>query len=94
MFPDINPLPGTQRQAAALKPAVILIDFQLPDVTGLTLAPALRGLTPSSRLILMTGMATGDLATDAVRGVDDVLTKPVPVDRLLALLKRHSTSAE
>lgn len=66
----------------------LLTDLQLPDVDGLQVAREARRLAPHLRVVLITGwdVACGG-ASAAARCVDRVLTKPVDVGELVAILK-------
>ena len=89
---------GDLRQARAQlvrqTPDVLLADLKLPDGRGTDLAQDLD--TPSQvELVVITGHASVDSAIEAVRiGASDYLTKPVDVERLLAILRRQPQPAE
>jgi two-component system response regulator HydG len=71
----------------ALKPDVALVDLQMPELGGIDVLRAVRGVDPECQVILMTGNATLDSAMEAVKaGALDYLTKPFDFDRLGALL--------
>lgn len=72
---------GSQAIVSAVEilPDVLLTDYVLPDVDGLTIARRLRGdsRTCAMRILMITGYATPDLQRDAcAAGVDRVLLKP------------------
>src|SRR2546427_754771 len=75
-------------------PDVLLADLKLPDGRGTDLA---RDLDAPSQveLVVITGHASVDSAIEAVRiGASDYLTKPVDIERLLAILRRQPQTAE
>ncbi|TMH07204.1 MAG: sigma-54-dependent Fis family transcriptional regulator [Betaproteobacteria bacterium] len=75
-------------------PDVLLADLKLPDGCGTDLA---RDLDAPSQveLVVITGHASVDSAIEAVRiGASDYLTKPVDIERLLAILRRQPQTAE
>ncbi len=68
---------------------VVLIDTELPEVSGLDLLRKLRKLTPELAVILMTAQATVQDAVAAIRlGALDYLRKTVSADELRAAVNR------
>jgi diguanylate cyclase (GGDEF)-like protein len=67
-----------------LHPSVVICDQRLPDMTGLELCAAIRAFDADVSLIMLTGYASLDSAIAAVGQIDQYLTKPVPVEELLA----------
>jgi DNA-binding NtrC family response regulator len=73
---------------AHVKPDIVLVDLQMPEVSGLDVLRAIRESHPDCAVILMTGHASVDTAVEAVRlGALDYLQKPLPLDRLRELLQ-------
>jgi len=70
-----------------LRPAVALVDYRLPDATGLELAARLKEADADLPIIVLTGNATFETAVAAVGQVDEYLTKPVPADKLLRAVR-------
>ncbi len=69
---------------ANLEPDVLLLDWQLPDITGLDVLQALRAGRCSAPAVLMTGYGSEALAITALRlGVRDYLHKPFEAAELL-----------
>jgi FixJ family two-component response regulator len=63
---------------------LLLIDLQLPDLSGLDLVRTLRQELPHVPLMLVSGVLTVGIAVEAMKlGVLDVLSKPVRVERLV-----------
>jgi signal transduction histidine kinase len=68
---------------------VALVDLQLPDGDGTTLATTLKDDNPDCEVILLTGHASVESAARAVRaGVWAYLVKPCAVPDLLATLEK------
>jgi PAS domain S-box-containing protein len=65
------------------RPAVVVCDQRLPDMSGLDLCEAIRAIDPDVSLILLTGHASLDTAIAAVGQIDVYLTKPAPPDALV-----------
>lgn len=62
--------------AAALKPDVAVVDYQLPDNDGTTTAAGIRKQSPSTVILLLTGMPDEGVAAAAVQaGCAGFLTK-------------------
>ncbi len=74
--------------------SLVICDLNLPDGTGLDLADELRSRLPCPRIILMTGELDGSnpagLSARQAGLVDDSLLKPVGVQQLLQIIKRHA----
>jgi len=68
---------------AASAPAVVVVDYRLPDATGLQLAARLKDADPDLPVIVLTGNVSFETAVAAVALVDEYLTKPVAPDVLL-----------
>jgi two-component system, NtrC family, response regulator AtoC len=76
---------GTQavQQAATFNPDVVVLDYMLPDISGLEVLTRLREANPQIKVIMMTGHGNIDMAVEAMKsGAIDFLTKPVELARL------------
>jgi len=70
--------------AESSPPDVLLLDWQLPDITGLDVLRALRASHCTAPAILMTAFGSEELAIVAFRlGVREYLRKPFTTDELL-----------
>jgi two-component system, NtrC family, response regulator HydG len=70
-----------------VRPDVVLVDLQVPEVNGLDVLRAIREVDASCAVVLMTGHSSVASAIEAVRlGALDYLTKPLDFDRLRDLL--------
>src|SRR3954471_8140263 len=59
------------------RPDVIVLDYQLPDGTGLELFDRIRAFAPACPVIFLTAHGTTDTAIEAMkRGAFDYLAKP------------------
>jgi DNA-binding NtrC family response regulator len=80
---------GRQRFAAAV------LDYRLPDGTGVELMPDLRRLDPDLPIVLLSAHATVEVAVAAVKdGASHVLIKPVELGALLQVLRREIENAQ
>ena len=84
---------GTGRDGIRLaldwRPAVTVVDFRLPDMSGLEVLAELAASCPGTARILLTGHATLDIAIQAMRlGSCDCLTKPVLLQDFLTAVER------
>ncbi|MFA5139041.1 MAG: hybrid sensor histidine kinase/response regulator [Elusimicrobiota bacterium] len=62
---------------------VILMDFNLPDATGIDVIHQIRRVNTESRILMLTAHASLDTALKAIQeSVDDFLVKPVDFDQL------------
>ena len=72
-----------------LQPDVVLLDYKLPDATGLDLLPVIKKEWPEAEVIMLTGHATYDVAVEATkRGAFHFQEKPFDPESLLNLIKR------
>lgn len=68
---------------------ILLTDFKLPDMDGLSLLEHVVGENAQTVGIVMTGFGTVDLAVKAMKlGALDILIKPFEPDQVTLLLKR------
>lgn len=71
------------------KPSLLLLDLELPDITGLDLLRQLQQTGISVPTILLTAHGSEQIAADAFRlGVQDYLIKPVDEDHLAEAISR------
>lgn len=78
-----------RREWTARAPDLTIMDYELPDGTALDLLASLREQGNTDPVIVLTGMATIDLAVKAVKaGADHFLTKPVDLESLVVLVQR------
>jgi two-component system, OmpR family, copper resistance phosphate regulon response regulator CusR len=78
---------------------LLMIDYNLPDGDGMTLAQKLRAQEITAPFLMVTGRSgIDDKVTALDAGVDDYITKPFQIDELLArvraLLRRQHKAFE
>lgn len=77
------------RIAEALQPDLILLDNHMPGVTGVALLPALRQVTPASRVLMLTVSEDEEDLSAALRnGAQGYLLKTIDGEDLAAALIR------
>jgi DNA-binding NtrC family response regulator len=70
-------------------PEAVLLDVNMPDITGLDLLPELLRTVPGLAVVMITGQASHRSAVAAMKmGAEDYLEKPFAWDELGVLLKR------
>lgn len=75
--------------AATRAPQLVLLDYYLPDATGLDLVERLRNtLGAKVPIVVLTGASNVDEATVLRAGADDYLEKPFEFDVLAARIER------
>ena len=68
---------------------VIMLDYRLPDLNGLQLLAAIRGVSPHSRVVMMTAYGTPDIAAAALRlGAVCFVNKPIEMRDVVDLVVR------
>jgi len=77
---------GMLAQARSEKPALILLDVKMPRLNGLEALKTLKSEQPKSKVIMISGYESVDVASQAMRlGADDYMVKPF--DKETVLLK-------
>jgi DNA-binding NtrC family response regulator len=68
---------------------VILLDLQLPDISGLEVLKKASKVSPGSEVIMLTGHGSIDTAIESIRiGAFDYVSKPCSVDELEVRIER------
>lgn len=63
---------------------ILLVDYRLPDMNGLTLIKEAAAISKESVSIVVTGYSSVETAVDAMRmGAYDYLLKPIDIDALV-----------
>jgi CheY-like chemotaxis protein len=78
-------------QAPRIRPDLMLVDLGMPEISGLQVAWQVRQAPElaNTSLVALTGYGDAPHREEAMAaGFDECLTKPLPMDQLLALLQR------
>jgi DNA-binding NtrC family response regulator len=68
---------------------VIITDVMMPDISGIQVLEAAKDTYPDSRVIIITGFATSDLARECMdKGAFDMIAKPFKPSDLRSLVLR------
>lgn len=74
--------------ARQLKPDVVLMDINMPDMDGITATERIRSLNPVTQIIMLSVQGDSNYMRRAMlAGARDFLTKPPAVDELIAALR-------
>jgi two-component system cell cycle sensor histidine kinase/response regulator CckA len=74
---------------------IVLVDLELPDVSGLELLDAIKRASPQTEVILVTALASMETAIQAVnRAAFAYLTKPLEIEHLVATVRRAEEKQE
>jgi DNA-binding NtrC family response regulator len=74
---------------------LVLLDLNLPGISGMEVLSAGRSMQTDAQFVLMTGHASVASAVEAMRlGAFDYLSKPVDVDELALVVERALAEAE
>jgi signal transduction histidine kinase/uncharacterized protein (DUF302 family) len=72
------------------RPALIFLDVQMPQESGLSLLPQMLRAYPEAVVVMMTAYGSEQVAAEALRGgADDYIAKPIDLQRLRELLTRN-----
>jgi DNA-binding NarL/FixJ family response regulator len=75
------------REAARLRPELVLLDLTMPGMDGLTALPRLRGAAPECEVVVLTASGTEENLLAAIRaGAAGYLLKTEPAERIAAFL--------
>jgi two-component system, response regulator FlrC len=75
--------------------AVVLLDKNMPGLSGLDLLPSLRTMCPSTAIILTTAFGSGETEQEAAdKGACAYLPKPFSAQSLLAAIRRALESRD
>ncbi len=76
------------------RPDVAVVDYGLPDADGVRTAAAIRGVSPGTNVLIVTGLADDGVATAAIQaGCTGFLTKDKAAHELVAAV-RHVHAGE
>ncbi len=66
------------------EPCVVLLDYALPGVDGITVLKDIRRELPETKVVIITGEGSEDVAVKAMKsGADDYITKPLSPQRII-----------
>jgi DNA-binding NtrC family response regulator len=72
---------------------VVMLDYRLPDTNGLQLLAAIRGVSPGSRVVMMTAYGTAEVVAEALRlGAVCVVNKPIEMQDVADIVSRARAS--
>ena len=69
---------------------IILLDHNMPELTGLELVKYIRKNKIDSKVVMITGYAEIDKSFMEIIGVDEYLTKPVRLLDIDAVIEKYS----
>lgn len=68
-----------------IQPSHILLDLNMPEVSGLVVLPELLTAAPAAKLVVLTGYSSIATAVEATKaGATNYLCKPATIDEILA----------
>jgi pilus assembly protein CpaE len=80
--------------AEELKPDVVLMDINMPDMDGITATELIRKANPHTQIVILSVQGDPNYMRRAMlAGARDFITKPPAVDELTAAIRRAGTMA-
>jgi len=68
---------------------VVMLDYRLPDQNGLQVLAAIRGVSPHTRVVIMTAYGNPEIVAEALRlGAVCVVNKPIEMSDVAGLVSR------
>lgn len=84
-----------KREAETFQPSHILLDLNMPEVSGLVVLPELLAAAASAKLVVLTGYSSIATAVEATKlGATNYLCKPATIDEILAAFGETQAQAE
>lgn len=81
-------------KAQQLKPDVVIMDINMPDMDGILATELIRKKSPSSQIVILSIQSDPNYMRQAMlAGARDFLFKPPKIDELIAAVKRAGTMA-
>ncbi|MEW5872580.1 MAG: response regulator [Chloroflexota bacterium] len=81
--------------AKELKPDVVLMDINMPDMDGITATELIRRNNPATQIVILSVQGDSNYMRRAMlAGARDFLTKPPAVDELTAAIRRAGKMAQ
>ncbi len=70
---------------------LVLLDYMMPEQTGIDALSELRRINPMSKIIMITAFASIENAVEAIKkGAHEYLAKPFKIDQLILLIRQLS----
>lgn len=70
---------------------LILLDYMMPEQTGLDVLSELKRINPMAKIIMITAFASIENAVEAIKkGANEYLAKPFKIDQLILLIRQLS----
>ncbi|MBN7798543.1 response regulator transcription factor [Parahaliea mediterranea] len=83
------------RACADFRPSHILLDLNMPELSGLAALPQLLAAAPRARLVVLTGYSSIATAVEAIKaGATQYLCKPATVEDILRAFSGEAPEAE
>ncbi|MDP4302419.1 sigma-54-dependent transcriptional regulator [Leptothrix discophora] len=77
------------------RPDIVILDHNLPGMTGLEALTRIRAIDTDARIIMVTGYGSTELAVEAMKaGASDFMTKPLVLSELKIVLDRLSVQGK
>ena len=80
---------GALKKVASFMPDLVLLDYMMPDMSGLEVLKELRSRGNNVPVVMITAYATTQRAVEAMKeGAYDLITKPFDADHLHIVIEK------
>jgi DNA-binding NarL/FixJ family response regulator len=77
-----------ERKLPAILPNIVLLDVQLPGISGVDAIPKIKKLLPLAQVLILTVYESEEVIFSALKnGASGYLTKNTPADKIMAAIK-------
>ena len=84
----------TKNVFAKNRPDIALIDVQMPGLSGIEVLRHIKGKSPRTIVVVMTGMGSQETAVKAMKlGANDYISKPFGMDELNEAIEKRTHSS-
>ena len=93
-YPVVEAANGEEALRILAKPHAIdlvILDIKMPGLPGIDVLKSIKQMSPTMKVIILTGNSSKEVAVDALKGhADDFIEKPFEIDKFHKLIQRFA----